>query len=238
MRLPLPQRRRVPRERVAPGPRRGNGPAEHDRAVHAFGRALLELFLQRVTGRGAPREQHQAARVAIDAMHDVGARAPLVPIMVDQQIDQRDFLSRPVGQRFDQQADRLVDDDDGVVLIDDRQKVPLVADGAIRRLGRSGAIHPDADSLACDHTIGAAGGLDRFSVDINLAAVEPLRGPAAGSGVGSSGQPLIEPHPLVGALDDPLAHPVALSEIRSDLFTASAVSPKLGPTSFRVFCGV
>jgi len=134
VRLALPERRRIPGEPVAPAPARRRGPSEHDGEVDALRGAPPELGLERVTRRRCPREQDEAARVAVDAMHHVRTRARRVAIAIDQQVDERRFLAATARERLNQEAGRLVDNDDGLVVVEHAQQVPHVAQRAVGRL--------------------------------------------------------------------------------------------------------
>ena len=98
-----------------------------ERQVRLADAARLELGHQRRLGRVVLGDHQQPARVAVEAMDDArpgdaGDPAVLGPAGPRQQrVDQRVAVVVP-GRRVDDEARRLVDDEQVVVLVDDRER--------------------------------------------------------------------------------------------------------------------
>ena len=90
-------------------------------------------------------DEHHAARVLVEAMDDAGAElaadAAQVVHVKEQRVDER--LVGVAGGGMDDQAGGLVDHDDVVVLVEDREREVLRLDGR-----RSGGGDVDLDRLA------------------------------------------------------------------------------------------
>ena len=117
--------------RVAPDRRLdaadGGGHAALDeRQVRLLDPAGLELGHDRGLRRVGPGDHQQPARIAVEAMDDArpldaGDAAPGLAVAVRQErVDQR--AARMTGRRVDDEAGRLVDDQQVVVLVDDPQR--------------------------------------------------------------------------------------------------------------------
>ena len=125
----------VPDEAVAPRPARRNRPAVDNREIRPLGRVPLELRLQHVARGRSQREQHQPARIAVDAVHDQRPWPAPATQMVRQQIAQRHFAGLLARERLDQPSRRLVHHDDRLVLVT-RRPATARADTMSRRRGR------------------------------------------------------------------------------------------------------
>jgi hypothetical protein len=109
-------------------------------------------------------------------------------------------------QWLDNHARRLVGDDEGRVLCDDREQVTAIVSGAVGRPGRTRAVHPETDPRAGRQAVRRLARARLPPVDENLAAFQPRRGTAARPGAAMADQPEVEPHPCGVAGDDPLLH--------------------------------
>ena len=145
VRLLLDERLLVP-DRVDPAtsPIRRLGVAVNDRPVHPFRLTASELGLQLVLRARRLREDDEAGRVEVDAMHDerspLAARAEMILDVVV-----RRHRAGPPLERDRQHAGRLVEDDERVVFVAGCARLPSVtAPGRRRRAARS--IHPDRRS--------------------------------------------------------------------------------------------
>jgi hypothetical protein len=112
-----------------PADRRVDGAAarQHalaDRAVGALDLAPLECRRQRRVARQRARNEQQAARILVEPVHETGAREQLeLRIAVQQRVLQR---ARAVpGAGVHDEADGLVDDEQGIVGVHDRQRYRL-----------------------------------------------------------------------------------------------------------------
>ena len=90
--------------------------ARDDGQVLAAEIVRAKFFGQRAVGVLGLREDEQAARLEIDAVHDVHGRAARAP-----REQAREVVAVALGRGRREQARRLVDDDDVLVLEDDRE---------------------------------------------------------------------------------------------------------------------
>lgn len=114
----LRERALIPCEPIAPDPLPRHGMVFNHCPVHALRRTLDELLLERLLRSRAAREHDQARGVAIDPVHGKHAARPVRSKAI---LDERRDRRRPIAtrQRHGQQTRRFVDDDDGVVFVDD-----------------------------------------------------------------------------------------------------------------------
>ena len=111
----------------------------------AFG-LVGELGRERAMGHVGLGHHHQAAGVLVEPVHDAGPfdaadAGQAVAAMGDQRIDQRAF--GVAGGGMHDQALRLVDDDERVILVDNIQR-----DGFAGRFWRFGRGQSDGDGIA------------------------------------------------------------------------------------------
>ena len=94
----------------------GHQRADHHRQVLAMHFARGQLFDQRGVRRQRARDDHDAGGVLVEAVDDAGARQRVERrIAMQQRIDQR--AGRIAGAGMHDQARRLVDDEDVLVLV-------------------------------------------------------------------------------------------------------------------------
>ena len=127
----------APDGRLDPADRRGDA-ALHQRQVGLADAARLELGHQRRLGGVVAGDDQQARGVAVEAVDDARPRdardAAVVVAARQQGVDER---APPVpGRRVDDQAGRLVDDQQVVVLVDDLDLDRRVRLEVVRDLGR------------------------------------------------------------------------------------------------------
>ena len=159
----------------------------------------LELLLQRELRAFALGEQHQPRRIAIDPVHDERA-PPAAPAQIDLEI--LEHRARVVAalqrQRHRQQPGRLVQHDQRLVLVDDRQI-------AARRRASSGASRCRADRSTAGRRrrratrAGGVGQRHLAIVDEHLAALERSGGLRPRTGALGRGQIFVEAQPDVAA---------------------------------------
>src|SRR6185312_2232866 len=114
-----------------------------DREVVAMHVARGERARQRGLRLRRARDDEEAARVLVEAVHDAGARdAGERRRVVQQRVLQR--AAAVARARVDDETGRLVDDDDRVVLVHDRERDRLAG---VRRVGLDGR-RGDAQPLA------------------------------------------------------------------------------------------
>jgi hypothetical protein len=162
----------------------------------------------RVAGLGGSREQHQPARVAVDAVHHVQGRARFVAQVIADQVEERHLFPAAPGQRFDDHAGQFVGDDERPVFGGDPEPVPLVVRRPVGGPGRARAVHPEGDAQAWRQAVRRLVRTGGPAVEVHLAPLEPRRGAAARPRAGVARQPEVEPHPGGVSGDDPLLHPV------------------------------
>src|SRR5438034_11228139 len=114
--------------------------------VHALGRPRLELLLERVLDAAGAREDERAGGLAIEPMHHEHAAAAPRLLPVTQQAVHGALTLALGGDR--EQADRLVDDQDGAVLVDQSQR--RRKGGRRRRAQYHAVIGRDGDVAATD----------------------------------------------------------------------------------------
>ena len=138
VRLLLNERLGIPDQPIAPGAGRRRGMTVDDGEIHALGLVPPELIPEQSERVCADGEHDQTRCVAVDAMDDerpsLAARPQVVAELV---LDGR----RPIPARewYRQETGRLVDDDQGVVLVDDLGFAGTgTADGAPLRRTRAG----------------------------------------------------------------------------------------------------
>ncbi len=150
-----------------------------------------EGLRQGTMGKIVLGDDENAARVLVEAMNDAGSAYAAdsrkrFTAMVDQGVDER---ARPVARAgMDDEADLLVDNDQIVVLIKNRE-----LDILAQRFGRFRLRHSDAN----DSTRNKLGFrfLNRLAVHMHVAGTDQCLDAAAGQvGAGLRGQPLIEAH--------------------------------------------
>src|SRR4051812_15984028 len=120
--------------------------AVDDGEVDALRLAPLELRFERLLGALVLGEQHQAGRVAVDAVHDERPPPAALPEIALEILEHRRRVVAPAQwERHGEETRRLVEDDERIVLVDDAQ-LAIVArrESALRA---AGAIHPQADDV-------------------------------------------------------------------------------------------
>ena len=124
--------------------------APDERDVFLLDLAVAKLARQLFVRRVVLGDHHQPRRAAIEPMHDPGpllaADAAQIVDVVQQRVDQR--AARMAGRRMDDHPGRLVDDDEVVVLVEDRQRQRF---GLRHRVDRRRRI--DDDLLAALHRL-------------------------------------------------------------------------------------
>ena len=192
----------VPGEMIAPRASWRVGLPINDREIHPFGLTAPELVLEACLRLRLHRKEHQAGRVTIDAMDD-----KRLPLPFGSQVEHELVLHRVcvllARQRHGQQTSRLVDDDNGLILVNDGQFA-----GARRPVcGLAGAtrpVHPHAHLIAAGQTVRRVLQRDLTAVEKHLAAFERRAGAAARPEPGRIGKKLVEPQPDSGAVHRPL----------------------------------
>src|SRR5690606_20773989 len=149
-------------------------------------------------GAGAPGPEEQAGGALVEAVDDPGpvglADAGDLRVAGEQAVDQRPLV--PPGTRVDDDAGRLVDDDQVVVLVDDGHGHG--GGGLGSRLLR-GVGDGDVEGLALGHPVGARG--DRPPVDQHGTAVDQL-GRLRATATGDEGDDPVESLAVERAGDD------------------------------------
>ena len=106
---------------------RDHSPPDHGEVLAADG-ARGELVHQGLVGGQGTGDDEEPGRVLVEAVHQAGAGYRAEPrVVVEEGVDQGPV--GPSGARMDHHSGRLVDDDEGFV---------LVADGEVDGLGRVG----------------------------------------------------------------------------------------------------
>ena len=151
----------------------------------------FELFFQRRVSIGAHREHHEARRVSVDPVDDQGQ-----PLATRAEMRLELLRDRRVGavrERHRQQAWRLVNDDQRVVLVDDVWFAgPSRTKGAAARRARP--IHPHPDEVAGrESPAGVAGPGFRF-VDEDFSALQRGQRPPTRPEPDLVGQKFVEPY--------------------------------------------
>src|SRR6185503_494872 len=165
----------------------------------------VELRLQRVLGELALREQDEAGRVAVDTMDDKRPPAAALP-EIDLQILEDGWSVVPAlrWQRHREEARRLVQDDQRVVLVDDLQVALLAERHTALRAPRP--IHPQPDHVARREPRAGVAERRLAIVDEHLATVERARRARPRTGALRGGEILVEPDPRVFAAYRPRRH--------------------------------
>ena len=172
--------------------------AVDDRPIHALGFAAAELILECRLRRRILREDHEARRVAVDAMDHERPSLPMRPQAI---FDPSVHGGRVAAarERNSEQPCRLVEHDEHVVF-EHRAQAVLVAnlEPASRR---ARPIHPETNAVARGQ---AASGIHRRRigvVDDDLAASDGFARAAAGPQTTGIGQELVEADPCVVGSD-------------------------------------
>ena len=131
----LPVRRIAADRRVDPAARHHLAPDQ--REVLLLDLAIVELPRELLVRRVVLGDDHQPRRAAIEPVHDarplLAADAAQIVDVMQQRVDQR--AARVAGRRVHDHARRLVDDDQVVVLVDDRQRQRLGCGAASTGVG-------------------------------------------------------------------------------------------------------
>ena len=131
----------------------------------------------------------QAGRILVQTMDDSGAAhaanaRQAVAAMGDERIDEgAGFMAR---RRVDHEAGRLVDDDEVLVLENDRERNVLAL-----RLGGGGLGHVDRDGLANLHL--GAGVRDGLALHLHMAGLHQRLDARARQAVAGEGEEFVEP---------------------------------------------
>src|SRR5262245_60052938 len=148
MRLLLNELLLIPNEAIGPGSRRGRRVAVDHREVHPLRLAAPKLILQLGLSIWAQCKDDETGGVAIDT---VNHQRPFLAFRPEMQhelvLDGRGILL--TLERDGQKARWLVDDDQGIVFVNDRQ---LSGTRRTRSFlfGTAGTIRPELDSVAAD----------------------------------------------------------------------------------------
>ena len=185
-------------ERAGDGAGGGHRRAGDDRDIDALDAVRGELARQRLVRRIGLGDDEQSRRVLVDAVDDAGPRDPADPrqpagAVVEQRVDHR--AVEVARRRMDDEPGRLVDDEQVVVLEDDRQR-----DVLRRGVGAVAAGHDDGQHVArgdlarrvacgarrvapvtCPAPISALS-RSRDSVGISAASARSMRHPAIAAG--------------------------------------------------------
>ena len=165
----------------------------------------LELSLQVILRGGRFREYDQARRVAIDAVDDERPAAAAAAQVLLQIVEHRARVFAPAQrQRHGQESGRLVEHDQRVVLVNNRQ-IPIVTErGAALRAARP--VHPGSNDITRRQP--GAGLIERHLalVQEDLPALERRRGAHARSNAIGAREKLVEPRASLARVDRPVRH--------------------------------
>ena len=165
-----------------------------ERDVLALHVAPREVADERGLRLDRARDDHRAARVLVEPMHDARARdAREFRVAVQQRVEQRAVAV--AGARVHDEPGRLVDHDHGVVLVQDRerQRLRLVGERGAGRVGHEHDAFP-AGELALRR--------GRRAVDADAAVVDPRLQAAAGVLGQEARERLVEAQPGAFRRDD------------------------------------
>ena len=157
-------------DRKIDGASPGQG-ALNQRKILAMDAMVLKLFDQTLMGLDGPCHHQKSAGIFVDAMHDPGSWHLVERGIVMQQR----ILERPVMvpcRRVDDQTLRLVDHDQGLILVDDVERNGFRSDMRDHLKGRG-----QGDGLAPQNF---SFGFRRLPVHADRAGLDPVLNPVTG----------------------------------------------------------
>ena len=144
---------RVPGDRSVDGAEHGIGQTLHDRVVGLLDRALFEGAFEHAVGVFALRHDHESGGADVESLHDAltfgRTRGRDAEARCCEPADDR--ASGPTESRVGRHADGLVDDDEGILVVDDAHSRHGVGHD-LERL--PGFRHHDVEPFAGDDAIG------------------------------------------------------------------------------------